>query len=88
MLSAAVKSIPQKSILYSESMKAHKTVTPEANPIVIYGRLLKANYVSITKFLRLYVEAFLGMGNQHMNTIYDFKDSQQKSFPLMYFPKQ
>ena len=47
--------LTQKSILYSESMKSHSTVTPAANSTVIYGCLLKANYVPITKSLRLYL---------------------------------
>lgn len=50
--------LTQKSILYSESMKSHNTVTPAANSIVIYSCLLRANYLSITHFLRLYLGAF------------------------------
>lgn len=58
--------LTQKSILYSESMKSPNRVTAAANSIVIYRCLLRANYVSITNFLRLYLGAFPGMDNQHM----------------------
>lgn len=58
--------LTQKSILYSESMKSHNTVPAAANSIVIYRCLLRANYVSVTNFLRSYLGAFPGMGNQHM----------------------
>lgn len=68
--------LTQRLILDSESTKSCNTFTPAANSIVIYSCLLRGNFESITKFLRLYLGEFPGMGKPPCD-IYDFKDAQQ-----------
>lgn len=65
--------LTQRLILYSESTESCNPVTPEANSTVIYSCLLRGNYVSTIKFLRLYLGALPGMGKPPCD-IYGFKD--------------